>query len=751
MVIAPMSKIYDALKHAERERSAEQGEAVARVLARATEERAALRAEIAACREQLTALATRVDAAPPIAPATIDDLTQRVAQLAAQQERLAVEPQQLIEGALQRFEQELSRQNAALQSRLEERAGASLRLDEDHLGGAPALDALRRELDAELAAMRAAQQDSVQHTQRLFADASAMATHVGQRVDELLALNSKLEALGAQQQRTHERIERAAKDLAAAVQDLYSRTDDLGHESEQARDSIQADVASVRQQLGEALHDRDDRLAQLAQGVRTAQSEQQLVLAELRQQMAAMELLSTSSRSELRELVESAAERTGEALRRLESVNSGLQNHDALLGRIQTAQAELKALVQRSEKRGRELAGETSRSVDEQAQRSEALGAALESLRTRLADAEAAGRGAAQRWQEELDHLLAAVAESNAALAATNSGRLEEVRTRLDAVHERLAGADDAQQALQLRWAEQLAEQHHALSSQSAETLRVTEAYRSESQAGQRDLRAQLDAVGAAQAEIDRRLRVGLDTVETSLAAQQESVAGAIDTLRVQVASLVESQPQLQEFADGVARAQATADEALSRVAAVDGLRAASLAALRQQMAALHADRVSLRDAVQASLAAQQQASGDIDALRAQVAPLVESPAQLQELADGVRRAQASADDAARRVAAIDGALAASLAALRQQITALQADGAGLRDAVEAVQASLAAQQEAAGEIDALRAQVAPLADAQVRLQEVAEGIGRAQATADEAARRIAAIDGALAAVYRST
>src|SRR5262245_58485745 len=85
-----MSKIFDALKNAEKERS---GDPSTRYLARAAEEQGLLRAEISACREQLAALATKVAAVPQIDPATIDELARRVAELAAQQERAAQQPQ----------------------------------------------------------------------------------------------------------------------------------------------------------------------------------------------------------------------------------------------------------------------------------------------------------------------------------------------------------------------------------------------------------------------------------------------------------------------------------------------------------------------------------------------------------------------------------------------------------------------------------------------------------------------------------
>jgi chromosome segregation ATPase len=472
------------------------------------------------------------------------------------------------------------------------------------------------------------------------------------------AVAEQLEAIGAQQQRHHERIDRAAKDLAAAVQDLYSRAEDLGHQTEQARETAQADVASVRQQLAEALHDRDERLGQLAHGVRTAQSEEQLVLAELRQQMAAMEMLHTSSRTELRKLVESANDRAGDACRRLDALSGGLQSQDALLGRILTAQAELKALVQRAEKRLRELAIETVQGGDEQAQRLEALGAALESLRARFADAEVAGRDAAQRWQEELEPLRAAVAESTAAVAAANTRHNEEVRARLDAVDQRLTGAADEQRRLQQWWEAQLAEQCQALRSLSAEAMRAASMYRNESQAGQRELVTRLEAAGEAQAEADRRLRALSGAVQSALTRQVQS-AEDIDALRAQVTPLANSQAQLQELADEVGRVRAATDEATRRVGTIDGALGASLAVLRQQIVALQAEEASLHDSAQASLATQQQLTADLDALRAQVASLADAQAQLQQLADGVGRAQVTAEQAARRIAAIDGALAA--------------------------------------------------------------------------------------------
>src|SRR5579862_5899728 len=613
-----MSKIYDALKHAERERSVDQGDALAQVMAQAAAERDVLRAEMRACQEQVAALAARIHA-------TLND------------------------------------------------AGP---------------------------------------------------------------MGEKVEALGAQQQRHQERIDRAAKDQAAAVQDLYSRIDDLSRDSEQTRSIGQADVASVRQQLVDALRDVDDRLTQLAHGGRTAHNEQQLVLAELRQQMAAMEVLQTGSRTELRELVESANERAGDASRRLDTLSGALLNHDALLGRMQTAQAELKTLLQRSEKRAREIATEAVQRIDEQAQHAERLGAGLESLSVRFADAEVAARGTAQRWQEDVDRLCTAVSESAAAVGAANTEGIEAVAARVDTVHQRLARVDEERRGLRERSEQQHAEQRQGLASLSAELARVADVSRGESQAAQRELATRIDGLGEAQSETDRRLRVTSDTLHAGLAAQRQS-AEQLEALRAQLAPMAETQARLQTLVEGIDHAQATADEALSRVAAIDHLRAASLAALRQEMAALQADKTSLRDAVQASLTAQPQITAEIDALRAEVAPLAKSQAQLHEVADGVRRVQVTADDAARRLGILDAALGASLATLRQQIEALQAEKASLQGTL---QASVAAQQQATAEINALRVEVAPLVESQARLQQLADGIGRAQLTAEEAARRIAAI-----------
>lgn len=81
-----MSKIYEALKQAEQDRNDAQRKALSTLLARFTADRDALMAAIQDCQQQLATLADRVERAPSSAS---EDLSQTVARLVQEQQRLA--------------------------------------------------------------------------------------------------------------------------------------------------------------------------------------------------------------------------------------------------------------------------------------------------------------------------------------------------------------------------------------------------------------------------------------------------------------------------------------------------------------------------------------------------------------------------------------------------------------------------------------------------------------------------------------
>ncbi len=299
---------------------------------------------------------------------------------------------------------------------------------------------------------------------------------------------------------------------------------------------------------------------------------------------------------------------------------------------------------------------------------------------------------------------------------------------------------------------EQIAEQGRVLSSLSAEAMRIVRDSVDESQAAQRAFVERLAVVEEAQRESDRRLQRMLGELQSSLSGRTPS-EDEISSLRAQVALLVEAHGQQRELAEGIERAKASADEAARRVLAIDDAQTSSVRALRQQMETLQAESARLLEtvgSVQTSLTGPLRSVGEIETLRAQVASLVEGQAQHQQLADGIGRAQSNADEMARRVTAIDKEHASSLALLRQQVVELQLDRGTLQDALGALRSSLAQQRESAAETEAeteaLRVQMAPLVEAQLRQQELIDNVARAQATADEAVRQVAVIDEAQAA-----
>ena len=333
----------------------------------------------------------------------------------------------------------------------------------------------------------------------------------------------------------------------------------------------------------------------------------------------------------------------------------------------------------------------------------------VESVSARLEHAETI-RGAdadrlqadVQRLQEGLELFRTALAESERTSAAVTSAQVETLRADLDALRERLAALDDEHRQLRRRGEEQL----------------------------------------------DHRLHDMLGKLDSLLTGQTQS-AGEMDALRAKVAALADAQAGQQHLAENVRRAQASAENAQSRITAIDGAQASNAEASHRQMEKLRTSLLekvsSLRlevDAVQSSLAEQSALAAGVEALRTQMAPLVESQARQSELEDLVSGAQSAADEVGRRIAAHEEAQGSTLAALRQQIEAFKVESGAWRDIDAAAQSALTRHEDTAGEIDELRTQLTRIMEAQQRQQQLFEDLLVAPANDDDPRPRDAAFKG---------
>ncbi len=308
---------------------------------------------------------------------------------------------------------------------------------------------------------------------------------------------------------------------------------------------------------------------------------------------------------------------------------------------------------------------------------------------------------------EQLDRMraeLAALLETRQHPSADLLERIEEAKTRADAA----------------------AQHAEAIAGEQASSITAVREHLANLQQEQTQL---IEAVGSLKAHGPQALRL----------------ASELEALRQSLAAVQEVQQQQQEAVASLGRDQTAASTLTQRVTAIEQEHVPELARLQQQLVEAQSNQRALRDTVEGlpTVLAQKLASAeDLRSLSAQVTSVMEAQAQQRELATQVAGAHAAVDEAVRRVAAVEAAQTSSQTNTRQQIATLQTDGSALRKSLEALRLSLTRQLELAAEaeVDAVREQLAPLVDAQMRQERLAKEVQRAQTTADEAVR-LAKID----------
>lgn len=258
-------------------------------------------------------------------------------------------------------------------------------------------------------------------------------------------------------------------------------------------------------------------------------------------------------------------------------------------------------------------------------------------------------------------------------------------------------------------------------------------------------VRRNLDDLHRQAEESQRAYQAERQSAATALASLREAIGRAVLSLDAQ-------QREQQRLVDEIAGLQAGqgGQQAEQLVALHQAVEALSARLEQAQAAGESANRAAAAppprepaqaptyvELVEADIASAAEQEAKTQALRLDLEGLRE---QVAALADAAKQAQATADAAARRATAVDEARASGSVQLQQRLGELQTENEALRQALTAIQSSFAAEHRDVGAaLDAIRGQLSRLQEAQSRQEEIAQAVGRAQASADRAARRVTA------------
>jgi DNA repair exonuclease SbcCD ATPase subunit len=774
-----LSKTYEALIKAEKLRAAQDPAALARRVARAAEEGETLRAELRVCQQQLAELSNRVDATA-VDPAAIDDLGRRVAQLAAQQERLAAEPRQLLQAAIRQFNEELDRRWAALQSQSDQVAAISLRLEEVHDAVVPKLETIRGELDElrgrsdELQRTRQTERQTLAVELERLREAMARATLAAEdQQREQRRFAHELAAVRDAQQDVPRQAQRLAS-LSELVESVSERLEQVEANHRVDADRSLADAQSLKQgvdRLRVALVESASAavdpaqvetlragLDALRERLATADDEHQRLRQRWDEQLAAQRGL-VAQLAVIEEAQDRSDRRLRDVLGTLEPLLTGqtqsagridaLSEKVAALAEAQRRQQKLVEDVRRARASAEEAEKHITRIDAAQTSNAEAFRCQMEKLREDLlkkvssvqqlakaaqrsrSTGEKAGRRQAanddepspkmETWRRQMEELRANLLEK---MSSVQSSLAEPLRSVGEIAELRAQLGTLAEVQAQQR---QLAERVEQAQASAEEAARQIAALDQAQAPAEEALRRQIE-------ELRGILTEKVSSLEALLSGSLRSV-GEIEELRAQMGALPEVQGRQQELAEHVERAHARVEDATRRIAAINQAQASKEETLRRQMEEL---REGLLEKMRASLAEPLQSVREIEALRARVDAFTEVQARQRQLAESMERVHARAEEAAQETRVIDEAHASSLALLQRQVAELQTDREALRNALGAVKSTLAEQKELADSVEVLRARIVPLVKAQARQDELAEAVSRAQNAADEARRRIA-------------
>lgn len=371
------------------------------------------------------------------------------------------------------------------------------------------------------------------------------------------------------------------------------------------------------------------------------------------------------------------------------------------------------------------------------------------SLSSRLEQAQQALAPALEAIRRDLDELRRRADELQRSQQSERQTLAATVNSLREAVANATSSVDEQQRAHQ-QLAAELAAVHAAQQESARQSQRL--AVLSESFASVSGRLANIEALRHADSDDlhsdVRKVQEGIDRLRNTLAEADSASASAsahdVEALRAELEALRE---QLTSAGGGTPSEEPTrahpehAPPASAQAMAgaqdsVDSLQAAQremlerLATIEEAQTRSDGRAHDLLRTLEPLRSGHTQSAHDIETLREQLATLFESVGQVQ----------GTAEEAARRTTALDETHASRLAVVQQRIVALQTEGGALRDALQALQAALTEQRErTTADFERVHSDVAALVKAQARQDEIAAAVGRAQAAADEAARRISA------------
>ena len=550
-------------------------------------------------------------------------------------------------------------------------------------------------------------------------DPAALEREVARAAEEGETLREGLRVCQEEIEALIKRVDTAAAVAPAAI-------DDLGHQIAELVSTQERLADEPRQQLDAAIHQLKEEFgSRWAELQRTQQTERQTFAAELEQLSEAIARSIQSVDEEQRErqhLLEelSTVQAAQKDVRRQVQQLAGLsESVEAVCGRLDAVEAIPSVDAERLQTDLQRLQTDLQR-----------LQEGIDSQRAALV-ASAAAAPAAQI--ESLRGDLDALGTSVAALAETHTRQqqleddvrraqasAEEARKHIAAVEgEQTSSAETLHQQIE-KLREDLLKKVNAVEklAETAQPDPASDQGASQKAEGSDAISEEIETLRWQMEELRQSLTENVSSVQASLAGPLQAM-DEIEGLRTQMGALDGVQARQQELAESVAMALANAAEAAHLTSSIEAAQASREEAFRDQIGEL---RQSLAEKVS-------------------FAALAEVRTQQHRFAEGVNRKQVSAQEAAQRASATDEEHASSLVLLQQQIAELQTTRETLGDELGDVQSSLAQQLGLGADIDALRTQMAPLVEAHAKRDELISAVSQARSGADEAARRIVAIE----------
>jgi chromosome segregation ATPase len=705
-----MSKIYEALKQAEQDRSEAQRKALSALLARFTADRDALLAAVQDCQQQLATLTARVEGGPP---GTWSGLPESLARLEEEQRRLAAAlPAREVLASVERLVAERERQAnelrryhddlAALSARLQDLQSSLGQLPEqlDDLRGRQVLYEARLEATAREAAQvagelrsRGADRADPAAMERIKAEQELMTGALSALQDQVVTLSGQLRAL----------------DVAASAraEDVRAQIDELIQAQSLASPSPPPEWAATLAEI-QALR---ARVEELSGGGRAAASDADLE-SQLRQCQADLEALG-----------QRIDEINLDALPQLQILRQQLiQLRDAQ----ETLQRDAQALLQEALERGEETSGRLDALAGEAAR-----GAELVDVVRRLALDEQATRTELRSSQEQLQGWIHRIESAQAALAPQVDG----LRLQIEAMQDGLGRTE-----------------RHTTEAVAQALARAQDALRRvDALAG--DERAQREEMGARL----RQLSEAQETLVAAVAQYRDDVAqmlGRLDSAHQEQLRAFETKLIKLETAESAGgQAAAIAERALAQ-AAEAVRRAEEIAATQEQhrgdVAQQLAQLLEARDAVQATTTQLAEH------VRALTVHLAEAPAAgvtadvvrqtIERLQEAQHQTAAQAEQAVARLRQELVEVSRQLDTFRAQERAREQRFDALEVAQTQTQRELAAQaqrlQHAGERLDTLQ-HTADTALASLR-QEVVDWQRKHGGGFERLSEKVAGLDGAL-------